>query len=367
MRSVDWQGGSVRFLDQTALPGREVYVQTTDPAVIAEAIRALRIRGAPAIGVAAAFGVALAAGGAEGAGSGTLGSETPGSATVAAAARDASAMLRTTRPTAVNLFAALDRMDAVIAGHHLSPSASSASSLAGRLRDEARKIQEEDIASCDRLAAHGSPMIPPGSTILTHCNTGALATAGEGTALNIVIHAWRQGRVKHVFVDETRPLLQGARLTMWELQRAGVPATLITDNTAAFVMQQRKVQAVFVGADRIAANGDVANKIGTYGVAVLARAHGIPMYVAAPFSTVDLATRDGAAIHIEERDPAEVTGCGGVRVAPEGARVYAPAFDVTPGSLIDAIITDRGVVRAPYAASLSSLQKAEPDSPGARA
>ncbi len=357
MRSVDWQGGSVRFVDQTALPGREVYVQTTDPAVIAEAIRALRIRGAPAIGVAAAFGVALAAGGAENA----------GPATVLAAARDASAMLRTTRPTAVNLFAALDRMDAVIGAHHLSPATSSAASLAGRLRDEAQKIQEEDIASCDRLAAYGSPMIPPGSTILTHCNTGALATAGDGTALNIVIHAWRQGRVQHVFVDETRPLLQGARLTMWELQRAGVPATLITDSTAAFVMQQRKVQAVFVGADRIAANGDVANKIGTYGVAVLARAHGIPMYVAAPFSTVDLATRDGAAIHIEERDPAEVTGCGGVRVAPEGARVYAPAFDVTPAPLIDAIITDRGVVRAPYAASLSGLQNAVPDSAGATA
>jgi methylthioribose-1-phosphate isomerase len=357
MRSVDWQGGSVRFVDQTALPGREVYVQTTDPAVIAEAIRALRIRGAPAIGVAAAFGVALAAGGAENA----------GPATVLAAARDASAMLRTTRPTAVNLFAALDRMDAVIGAHHLSLATSSAASLAGRLRDEAQKIQEEDIASCDRLAAYGSPMIPPGSTILTHCNTGALATAGDGTALNIVIHAWRQGRVKHVFVDETRPLLQGARLTMWELQRAGVAATLITDNTAAFVMQQRKVQAVFVGADRIAANGDVANKIGTYGVAVLARAHGIPMYVAAPFSTVDLATSDGAAIHIEERDPAEVTGCGGVRVAPEGARVYAPAFDVTPAPLIDAIITDRGVVRAPYAASLSALQNAVPDSPGAKA
>jgi methylthioribose-1-phosphate isomerase len=357
MRSVDWQGGSVRFMDQTALPGREVYVQTTDPAVIAEAIRALRIRGAPAIGVAAAFGVALAAGGAENA----------GPETVLAAARDASAMLRTTRPTAVNLFAALDRMDAVIGAHHMSPATSSDASLAGLLRDEARKIQEEDIASCDRLAAFGSPMIPPGSTILTHCNTGALATAGDGTALNIVIHAWRQGRVKHVFVDETRPLLQGARLTMWELQRAGVPATLITDNTAAFVMQQRKVQAVFVGADRIAANGDVANKIGTYGVAVLARAHGIPMYVAAPFSTVDLATSDGAAIHIEERDPAEVTDCGGVRVAPEGARVYAPAFDVTPAPLIDAIITDRGVVRAPYAASLSALQNAVPDSPGATA
>ena len=350
MRSVDWQGGTVRFLDQTVLPQRETYVQTADPAVIAEAIRSLRIRGAPAIGVAAAFGVAL----------GAAASERNGVDAVLAASRDASAMLRATRPTAVNLFTALDRMDAVIGAH----GPASAATLAERLRNEALKIQQEDIAACDRLANLGSPLIPPGSTILTHCNTGALATAGDGTALNIVIRAWQEGRVEHVFVDETRPLLQGARLTMWELQHAGVPSTLITDNTAAFVMQQRKVHAVFVGADRIAANGDVANKIGTYGVAVLARAHGIPMFVAAPFSTVDSATPDGAAIHIEERDPAEVTSLGGVRVAPDGAHVYAPAFDVTPASLIDAIITDRGVARAPYAASLSALQRTVPDLPG---
>ena len=350
MRSVDWQGGTVRFLDQTVLPQQEAYVRTADPAVIAEAIRSLRIRGAPAIGVAAAFGVAL----------GAAASERNGVDAVLAAARDASAMLRATRPTAVNLFAALDRMDAVIGACGSAPGAAPAD----RLRDEALKIQQEDIAACDRLAALGSPLILPGSTILTHCNTGALATAGDGTALNIVIRAWQEGRVEHVIVDETRPLLQGARLTMWELQRAGVPSTLITDNTAAFVMQQRKVHAVFVGADRIAANGDVANKIGTYGVAVLARAHGIPMFVAAPFSTVDRATPNGAAIHIEERDPEEVTSLGGVRVAPEGAHVYAPAFDVTPASLIDAIITDRGIARAPYAASLSVLQKVVPDVPG---
>ncbi len=351
MRSVDWQDGAVRFLDQTALPLREAYVLTTDTSVIAEAIRSLRIRGAPAIGVAAAFGVALAAAGAEG--SGTDG--------VLAAARDASAMLRQTRPTAVNLFTALDRMDAVMGAARPATSRS----LVDVVRDEALRIQEEDIISCDRLAALGSPLIPPGSAILTHCNTGALATAGSGTALNIVIRAWEEGRVVHVFVDETRPLLQGTRLTMWELQRAGVPSTLITDSTAAFVMRQRKVQAVFVGADRIAANGDVANKIGTYGVAVLARAHGIPMYVAAPFSTVDPGTTDGTGIIIEQRDPSEVTHVAGVRLAPDGVMVYAPAFDVTPASLIDAIITDRGIARAPYAASLSALRRPAPGNPGA--
>lgn len=350
MRSVDWQDGAVRFLDQTGLPLREAYVQTTDPAVVAEAIRSLRIRGAPAIGVAAAFGVAL----------GAAGARADDTDAVIAAARDASALLRQTRPTAVNLFAALDRMDAVIA----AGSPVSAASLLQRLHDEARRIQQEDIASCDRLAAHGVPLIPPGSSILTHCNAGALATAGNGTALNIVMQAWREGRVSHVFVDETRPLLQGARLTMWELQHAGVPATLITDNTAAFVMRQGKVHAVFVGADRIAANGDVANKIGTYGVAVLARAHGIPMYVAAPFSTVDPGTPDGGGIQIEERDPAEVTSFGGVRVAPDGVSVYAPAFDVTPASLIDAIVTDRGIARPPYAAALAALRQTLPDARG---
>jgi methylthioribose-1-phosphate isomerase len=346
MRSVDWQGGTVRFLDQTALPLRETYVQTSDPAVVAGAIRALRIRGAPAIGVAAAFGVALAAAGAAGGGADA----------VRRAARDASAMLRATRPTAVNLFAALDRMDAVVDAAAEPPPAD----LAGRLLDEALALQREDIASCDRLAVLGAPLISPGSTILTHCNTGALATAGGGTALNIVLRAWKEGRVERVFVDETRPLLQGARLTMWELQKAGVPCTLITDNAAAFVMQRRTVHAVFVGADRIAANGDVANKIGTYGVAVLARAHGVPMYVAAPFSTVDLRTPDGLAIRIEERDPSEVTTVGGASAAPAGAHVYAPAFDVTPASLVDAIITDRGIARAPYGASLAALQIAAP-------
>jgi methylthioribose-1-phosphate isomerase len=361
MRSVDWRDGAVRFLDQTALPMREAYVQTADPAVVAEAIRALRIRGAPAIGVAAAFGVALAA--ANAAAASTAPADAPGSdvEAVRAAAREASAMLRRTRPTAVNLFAALDRMDAVLGADR----SASAASLAGRLQDEARSIQQEDIASCDRLAAFGTPLIPPGSSVLTHCNAGALATAGNGTALNIIIQGWREGRVSHVFVDETRPLLQGARLTMWELQHAGVPATLITDNTAAFVMQQRKVQAVFVGADRIAANGDAANKIGTYGVAVLARAHGIPMYVAAPFSTVDPGTAAGAGIQIEERDPAEVTSFGGIRVAPEGVRVYSPAFDVTPASLIEAIITDRGVARPPYGVALAALGRALPAAPEA--
>ena len=351
MRSVDWQDGVVRFLDQTALPSEELYVETDDPAVIAEAIRALRIRGAPAIGVAAAFAVALAAAGVRG------GNDDA----VRAAVEDASAMLRRTRPTAVNLFAALDRMEAVLR----EKGTRSGASVAQRLRDEARCIQQEDINACDRLASFGCPLIPPGSAVLTHCNTGALATAGGGTALNIIMRAWREGRITQVFVDETRPLLQGARLTMWELMRAGVPATLITDSTAAVVMQQHKVQTVFVGADRIAANGDVANKIGTYGVAVLARAHGIPVYVAAPVSTVDLATPDGGRIRIEERDPAEVTSIGGVRIAPDGAGVYAPAFDVTPAPLIEAIITDRGVARAPYGTTLSSLGHPDVGTPGA--
>jgi methylthioribose-1-phosphate isomerase len=341
MRSIDWQGGALLFLDQSALPLRETRVETSDPAVVAEAIRSLRIRGAPAIGVAAAFGVALAAAAAEGG----------GPEAVRSAARGASAMLRATRPTAVNLFTALDRMDAVCA----SADARLAPDLAARLREEALQIQREDIASCDRLAAFGAPLIPGGATVLTHCNTGALATAGDGTALNVIMRAWREGKVERVYVDETRPLLQGARLTMWELQRAGIPCTLITDSTAAFVMQRRAVHAVLVGADRIAANGDTANKVGTYGIAVLARAHGIPVYVAAPFTTVDLSTADGSAIRIEERDPAEVTAFAGTQVAPAGAEVYAPAFDVTPASFIDAIITDRGVARAPYAITLAAL------------
>ena len=343
MRSVDWQGGTVRFLDQTVLPQREAYVQTADPAVIAEAIRSLRIRGAPAIGVAAAFGVVL----------GATASERNGVDAVLAAARDASAMLRATRPTAVNLFAALDRMDAVIGAR----GSAFAATLAERLRDEALKIQQEDIAACDRLAALGSPLIPPGSTILTHCNTGALAVVDYGTALGVIRRAHEQGKRIKVFADETRPRLQGARLTAWELMRWGIDVTLIADNAAGHYMRKGLVNLCLVGSDRTAANGDVANKIGTYKVAVLAKENGIPFYPVLPTSTIDLSLPDGDLIPIEERDGREVTEIDGVRIAPPGVKVGNPAFDVTPHKYVTGIVTENGIAYPPFEISLKKVVK----------
>lgn len=341
MRAIDWVDGQCVFLDQTLLPHEERFVATDDVAVIAEAIRALRIRGAPAIGVAAGFGVAAEA---------ARAAADP-DASDPRRIHDAIALLAATRPTAVNLFHALARMRMVLEREeHGDPH-----TRAARLLAEARAIQDEDIRACERIGRNGSALLGENATLMTHCNAGALATAGIGTALGVILTAARQGKVVRVFVDETRPLLQGARLTAWELHRAGVPVVLITDNAAGSVMRERGIDAVFVGADRIAANGDTANKIGTYPLAVLARHHGVPFYVAAPLSTIDRTLTDGQAIPIEERDPAEVTRCGGTIVAPDGIGVYAPAFDVTPNELITGIVTEVAVLGPPFTASIARV------------
>jgi methylthioribose-1-phosphate isomerase len=334
-RTLRWVGnaatGFLRLIDQTALPTELVEIDCRDVPAVWEAIKTLRVRGAPAIGVAAAYGAVI--------GARSQGLESAQS--VGRALGEATAYLRTSRPTAVNLFWALDRMDACFASvdHHDAPA------ILGRLLDEARKIDEEDRAMCRAIGRHGARLVEHGQGILTHCNAGGLATADYGTALAVVFAAHEQGTRLRVFADETRPLLQGARLTAWELKRRGIPVTLICDNMAAQVMKEGKVQLVVVGADRIASNGDTANKIGTYGVALLARAHGIPFYVAAPSSTFDLSIPDGSAIPIEQRDPREITHGFGRQTAPEGVDVYNPAFDVTPAELIASIITERGLIR----------------------
>jgi methylthioribose-1-phosphate isomerase len=341
MKAVDWIDGTVRFIDQTLLPAEERFVITNDIQVIAEAIRSLRIRGAPAIGVAAAFGLVL----------GLRSPDSPDGSSLALRFDRAARLLGSTRPTAVNLFNVLSRMRGVL---------QAASGVGDReaiqqLEREARVIQAEDIEACHRIGELGAALLNAGTSVLTHCNAGALATAGDGTALSVVTTAHRQGKIRQVYVDETRPLLQGARLTSWELLRAGIEVVLITDSTAASVLREGRVQAVIVGADRIAANGDTANKVGTYPLAVLAQRHNVPMYVAAPVSTLDPHTLTGNDIPIEERDPSEVTQVAGIRIAPEGVRTYTPAFDVTPHELISAIITDRGVLRPPYDAGIAGV------------
>jgi len=344
MKAVDWVDGKFRFIDQTLLPQQEVWVDTDDLTVVGEAIRTLRVRGAPAIGVAAAFGLLLALH------PGTF----PDVPDLRGRLRRALAYLAQTRPTAVNLFYALDRMRGVLECH----SGQSEAQLYADLEREARAIQREDIEACRRIGELGAALIVPGSSLLTHCNAGALATAGDGTALSIVTTAARQGKVVQVYVDETRPLLQGARLTAWELGQADIPVVLITDSTAGTVLREGRVQAVIVGADRVAANGDAANKVGTYPLAVLAQRHGIAFYIAVPTSTLDPDTLSGDRIPIEERDPAEVTHFAGVAVAPAGVGVYAPAFDVTPNELITAIVTERGVLRPPYVQTIADVLKA---------
>jgi methylthioribose-1-phosphate isomerase len=337
LETVGWRGdsasGHLRLIDQTRLPVEFVRIDCRDVPTVWEAIKALRVRGAPAIGITAAYGAvlggqtALAGGGdADAVRRGIL---------------DAASHLRTSRPTAVNLFWALDRVSRVLneAGDH-EPGA-----LLDRMLAEARAIHDEDKAMCRAIGRYGAELLAPGQGILTHCNAGGLATADYGTALAVIFTAHEQGKAPHVFADETRPLLQGARLTAWELQRRGVPVTLICDSMAAQVMKEGRVQAVVVGADRIAANGDTANKIGTYGVAILARAHDIPFFVAAPSSTFDLSLADGSSIPIEQRDPREVTHGLGRQTAPDNVDVYNPAFDVTPAMLIAGIITECGVIR----------------------
>lgn len=326
------------MLDQTRLPNAIAYIDTQDVETVFEAIRSLRVRGAPAIGVAAAMGTAAAACAAQGT-----------AAALGEVVRRACERLAASRPTAVNLFWALDRMKQTAHRNAHLP----VGELAELLVAEAVRIRNEDAAMCRTIGEFGATLLKDGDTVLTHCNAGSLATAEFGTALAPLYVAAAQGKRVHVFADETRPLLQGARLTAWELMQGGIDVTLICDNMAAHVMKERRVNAVMVGADRIAANGDTANKIGTYGVAVLARAHGIPFYVLAPSSTFDLRTPTGDGIPIEERGAEEVTEGFGRRTAPLGIKVYAPAFDVTPAPLIAAIICEKGILRPPFAAGLA--------------
>ena len=336
--TLEWTGDALLLLNQRVLPLRESVARITQASGVADAIRTMVVRGAPAIGVAAAFGLVMAV---QNAGRKRL----PWREEF----RRAAAELRGTRPTAVNLFWAIDRMSRVAERLPDDPEAA-----VRRLEKEAMAIRDEDLAANRRMGVHGAKLLRDGS-VITHCNAGALATAGYGTALGVVRAAVEGGKRMHVFVDETRPFLQGARLTAWELARDGIPCTLITDSVAASILRTGKIQAAIVGADRIAANGDVANKIGTYGLAVLCRAHRVPFYVAAPVSTIDPSIRDGKAIPIEERDGREVTHFLGTRVAPDEIPVFNPAFDVTPARYVTAIITEKGVLRPPYPGAIRKL------------
>ncbi len=332
VETIQWTDVGVVMIDQTRLPREQVFVTCRDYKEVAEAIRSMVIRGAPAIGVAAAMGVAL--GVREGADFETV-----------------CQTLAQTRPTAVNLFWAIDRMRRVAASMNGAPP----SEVTARMIEEAREIREDDIAICRAIGRNGAPLVPDGKTVLTHCNAGALATAGYGTALGVIRAAAESGKQIDVFADETRPFLQGSRLTAWELQQDGIPTTLITDNMAGHFLHSGRIGCVVVGADRIAANGDVANKIGTYSVAVLAKENGVPFYVAAPVSTFDLSIPSGDAIPIEQRPAAEVTHVFGVPIAPESIAVANPAFDVTPARYVTAIVCERGVARAPYEESLKNM------------
>jgi methylthioribose-1-phosphate isomerase len=338
IETIQWTSAGVVMIDQTRLPSEETYVTCRDYREVANAIRTMVIRGAPAIGVAAAMGFALGVAQAD-------------PLDLDGQVQQISAELASTRPTAVNLFWGIDRMKRLYGEIRHLPYAQ----IRDRLIVEAKLVREEDIAINQAIGKHGAALVPDGKTVLTHCNAGALATAGYGTALGVVRAAVEAGKTIDVFADETRPFLQGARLTIWELQHDNIPATLITDNMAGHFLQSGRIGCVVVGADRIAGNGDVANKIGTYGVAVLAKENGIPFYVAAPVSTLDLSLQDGTQIPIEERGGGEVTHVFGVRVAPERTEVRNPAFDVTPNRYVTAIITERGVARAPYRESLREL------------
>ena len=331
LKAVEWVSGKVRLIDQTKLPQEELYLEFSDYRDVAEAIKMLRVRGAPAIGIAAAYGLALGA-----------------NSIKAKSKREFLTKLRTisdelagTRPTAVNLFWALKRMN------NTAKKGATVDEIKSMLVVEAKRIDAEDEEMEKALSLYGASLIKDGDTIMTHCNTGALA-AGYGTALGVIKAAWESGKKIHVFAGETRPLLQGARLTVWELIRYGIPYTLIADTMTGHFLSKGKIDCVIVGADRIVANGDVANKIGTYNLAVLAMENGVPFYVAAPTNTIDLSISSGEMIPIEERRPEEVTHIKGIPIAPQGSHVANPAFDVTPHRYISAIITERGVLREPY-------------------
>jgi methylthioribose-1-phosphate isomerase len=344
--TLAWTPDGVRFIDQTKLPLEESYVLATSYEQVADVIVTMVVRGAPAIGVSAAYGIAL-------------GAEQTKARTTDEFAQEFEAMcacLAATRPTAVNLFWAIDRMKRLFAAERAA--GTPLSGIKARILVEAHTMYAEDIAACKAMGTFGGTLLPHEGGVLTHCNAGALATCGYGTALGVIRSAVERGKRIHVYVDETRPFLQGARLTAWELMADGIATTVICDNMAASLMRAGRIQAAVVGADRIAANGDFANKIGTYNVAILAKEHGIPFYCAAPWSTIDMATPSGDAIPIEERSPKEVTHHGGKQLTPHGVDVCNPAFDVTPAKYVTAIITERGVLHAPYSESLREMELA---------
>src|ERR1700690_1965842 len=341
IQTLEWTDRGVVFIDQTKLPTEEVYVTCTTHQQVADVIRNMVVRGAPAIGVAAAMGIAL----------GVKNSKAQNAADLKKDLDQICEIIGQTRPPAVNLFWAIRRMKEKFETLRPLPIAQ----IQQTLIEESQRMHAEDIAANQAMGRHGATLMPSTGGVLTHCNAGALATAGYGTALGVIRAAVEAGKKIHVYADETRPFLQGSRLTAWELMKDGIPTTVISDNMAGVMMQQGKIGAIVVGADRIAANGDVANKIGTYSVAVLAKEHGIPFYVAAPISTVDLETPDGSKIPIEQRNAREVTHIGGKQMVPDGVEVENPAFDVTPAKYIAAIITEKGIARAPYEDSLRRL------------
>ncbi len=341
--TIDWEDGDVVMIDQRKLPSKEIYVRCRTAKDVAKAIRAMVIRGAPAIGVAAAMGVALE----------VRRSRATGTTQLATEFYRTCDLLAATRPTAVNLFWAIERMKRVFAGGMRA--GQSTAELQALIEAEAARVHDEDVANCRAIGRHGAGVVPSDARVLTHCNAGALATGGYGSALGVIRAAVDAGKRVAVYAGETRPFLQGARLTAWELVRDGIDTTVITDGMAGSLMRAGLVDIVVVGADRIAANGDVANKIGTYTVAVLAREHDVPFYVAAPVSTIDLSTPDGSGIPIEERDGKEMTHMGASQLVPDGAAVWNPAFDVTPASFVAGIITERGICRPPFVESLKHL------------
>jgi methylthioribose-1-phosphate isomerase len=345
IKTLEWTDAGVRFIDQTKLPSEEVYVICHTYKEVADAIYTMIVRGAPAIGVAAAMGVAL----------GTRDANANSVAELRTQFDQICETLAATRPTAVNLFWAIRRMKDTFDSVSSQPVAS----IKNALVKESQQMYLEDIAACEAMGRHGAVLLPKTGGVLTHCNAGALATCGYGTALGVIRSAVALGNKINIYADETRPFLQGSRLTAWELNQDGIPTTVIADNMAGAMMKQGKIGAVIVGADRIAANGDVANKIGTYTVAILAKEHGLPFYVAAPWSTIDLATPDGDSIVIEQRASSEMTHFAGKQIAPTGIRVENPAFDVTPNKYVTAIITERGVARPKYSESLKDLSLKE--------
>lgn len=341
IKNIEWLGNKIRLIDQTKLPTEELYIEIDSLDVLADAIIKLKVRGAPALGVAAAYGILL----------GTQTNISFSKEKFLQSFENSAALIARTRPTAKNLFWALERMRTVLRQNNDTDTAT----LFEKLKHEALALHVEDEVMCLAIGNHGAELVPMNATIITHCNTGALATGGIGTAQAVITTAHEQKKNIRVFADETRPLLQGARLTVWELQKAGVDVTLICDNTAAFVMQKNKIDLVVVGADRIAANGDTANKIGTYNLAVIAQKHGVPFYIAAPTSTIDSVLQSGKEILIEERSADEVVNGFGKQTAPNGVKVFSPAFDVTPNEFISAIITEKGILRPPFVHSIASI------------